>query len=348
MKGLSSGMLAKTHQLGAAEAAAGRPWPAAIRRMHVAHLVDGVHVDARLAGGHVDRRADPLRSARAPRAASPSPRRRPAVMPLCTRAVNPPTKSTPHSAAARVQRLGHLHGRRRARARPGASRPGEMASRLLVTGMPYLAPTRSQTSTSRLARRDDLLPQLAAEVVHVRRGAVVDVQRQRHRPHVEVLGVQHLDGREDFVGAKHGRAVPAASGVSRNWLVATKMFSCWSFTVKPSSWPICSRSAWSMRMSQWAGTSTWPISTNSSPVRSPYRSTMLMSLPARYWLNRRTMPGWSLPKARDDEAVRRLARRRSVCRRQRRADQHLELRRRPTRRPHPLGQPLRLDRLAAG
>ncbi len=24
---------------------------------------------------------------------------------------------------------------------------------------------------------------------------------------------------------------------------------------------------------------------------------MLMSLPARYWLNRRTMPGWSLPKA---------------------------------------------------
>ena len=52
---------------------------------------------------------------------------------------------------------------------------------------------------------------------------------------------------------------------SRNWFVATKTFSCWSFTVKPSSWPICSKSACIMRMSQWRGTSTWPISTNSSP-----------------------------------------------------------------------------------
>ena len=34
---------------------------------------------------------------------------------------------------------------------------------------------------------------------------------------------------------------------------------------------------------------------------------MLMSLPARYWLKRRTMPGWSLPKAVIDEPVGRLA-----------------------------------------
>ena len=57
MKGLSSGMLAKTTSLA-------QPKPcrsavaSAIWQITCAHLADGVHVDARLVRGHVDRRAD--------------------------------------------------------------------------------------------------------------------------------------------------------------------------------------------------------------------------------------------------------------------------------------------------
>ena len=79
-----------------------------------------------------------------------------------------------------------------------------MASRLLITGMPYLAPTRSQTSTSRLARETIFCRSFPAEMIDVRRRTVVEVQSQRDAAHVEVLGVQHVDRGEDFVGAKHG------------------------------------------------------------------------------------------------------------------------------------------------
>ncbi len=71
---------------------------------------------------------------------------------------------------------------------------------------------------------------------------------------------------------------------------------------------------------------------------------MLMSLPARYWLKRRTMPGWSWPKA--------VITKRSKCPsaqdasvRQRGPHQHLELGSRTTGRAHPLGQLLGIDRL---
>lgn len=83
----------------------------------------------------------------------------PAEMPLCTSAVNPPTKSTPHSSAARSS----VWATWTAAAWPCPARSveiGEIASRLLVTGMPYLQPTRSQTSTSRLARDMILLRSL--------------------------------------------------------------------------------------------------------------------------------------------------------------------------------------------
>ena len=64
----------------------------------------------------------------------------PAVTPFCTRAVNPPTKSTPHSVGHVVQRFGKLDGR--CMTVTGQKRPaaGEMASRLLMTGMPYFEP----------------------------------------------------------------------------------------------------------------------------------------------------------------------------------------------------------------
>ena len=80
---------------------------------------------------------------------------------------------------------------------------GEIAIRLLITGMPYFAPTRSQTSTSRLARETIFCRSLRQRCSMLGSGAVVQVQTQRDAPHVEVLGVQHLDGREDLVGAKH-------------------------------------------------------------------------------------------------------------------------------------------------
>ena len=73
------------------------------------------------------------------------------VVPLCTRAVNPPTRSMPQSATASSR----VRATSRAVLRPCPARmcvTGEMASRLLVMGMPYLVPIRSQVSTRRLAR----------------------------------------------------------------------------------------------------------------------------------------------------------------------------------------------------
>ena len=70
MKGLSSGMLAKMHELGAAEAALGGRGRGDLEQ-DVAHAVNGVHVDARPARRHVDRGADPVGLRPAPRAAIP-------------------------------------------------------------------------------------------------------------------------------------------------------------------------------------------------------------------------------------------------------------------------------------
>jgi hypothetical protein len=69
------------------------------------------------------------------------------VIPLWTSAVKPPTRSIPQSAAT----LSKVSATAPAVRGPWPARrcvTGEIASRLLVTGMPYFAPTRSQVATN--------------------------------------------------------------------------------------------------------------------------------------------------------------------------------------------------------
>ena len=131
----------------------------------------------------------------------------PPLTPLWTRAVKPPTRSMPHSFAASSS----VCARRSAASCPcPASRceAGEIARRLLVTGMPYFAPHAVARAHQRRGVAEDVLPQLAADALDVRPRAGIDVQAQRDRADVQVLGVEHLDGRENLLDAKHQRWPP--------------------------------------------------------------------------------------------------------------------------------------------
>ena len=53
----------------------------------------------------------------------------------------------------------------------------------------------------------DFLAEFAADAVYIGRGAVVNIQAERDGADVKVFGVQHLDGRKDFVGEKHADGI---------------------------------------------------------------------------------------------------------------------------------------------
>ena len=89
--------------------------------------------------------------------------RRPGVIPFWTRAENPPTKSTRHSSAAASSVLATCS----AAEWPWPARivaTGEIASRLLMIGIPYFEPTFPQIST----RRPACETILRCSLVHIR------------------------------------------------------------------------------------------------------------------------------------------------------------------------------------
>ncbi len=148
MKGLSSGMLAKMTSLAqpkprwaaVAVAIASSTWP----RRWMASMLIPARREATLTDAQTRWVCESTSGSESMTTASP------AVIPLCTSAVKPPTKSTRQSAAA----ASRVRASCTAAAWPwpaSSVAAGEIAIRLLITGMPYFAPTRSQTSTSRLA-----------------------------------------------------------------------------------------------------------------------------------------------------------------------------------------------------
>ena len=175
---------------------------AAIAEQNVAHAVNGVHVDARPARRHVDRGADPvgLREHVGQRFHDHRVAGRDALVHQGREAADEIDAAIGRRG---IERFGHLHGR--PVAVPGQQRRGGRDGQPLVDHRNAVLGPHAVAHLDQPARpRDDLVPQLPAQVVEIRRRAVVEVQAQRYAAHVEVLGVQHVDGREDFVSAKHG------------------------------------------------------------------------------------------------------------------------------------------------
>ena len=200
-EGIVLGDIGKDHQLGAAEAPVLGRGRGDLQE-DMAHPLDGVHVDSRPPRSDVQRCAYPLRLRQDLRQRLHHDR-------IAGRnALVNQGREAAHEVDAAfgrhgVERLGQLHGR--AVAMPGQQGGGGRNRHPLVDHRyAVLGPHAIADLDQPAGARSDLLPHLAAEMIQIRRRTVVKVQSQGDAANVEVLGVQHVDGGEDFVGAEHG------------------------------------------------------------------------------------------------------------------------------------------------
>ncbi len=173
-EGVVFGDVGEHDQLGAAEALRVSAVAAAMPQDDVAHLPTASMLmparrEATLTDAHTRSVCESTSGSESITTASPG------VMPLWTRAVKPPTKSTPHSAAAASSVLATCT--RGGVAVTGQERGGGRDRQPLVDHRDaVLGPHAVADLDQPAGPRDDLLPQLAAEMSTFGRGAIVEIQ----------------------------------------------------------------------------------------------------------------------------------------------------------------------------
>ena len=166
IKGLSSGALQNTTSLAAPmHSRSAVRW--AVSLTMLAHLLHGVHVDARLGGAHVDGGAHHALSHPRPRGCFRSKRPVPGAKALVHQGGVPADEVDPHSVGRPCPEPWRNGPGRRCGQAPAIMAMGVTEMRLLMMGMPYCREMSSPVFTRSLSVAADFVVDLLAGLVHI-------------------------------------------------------------------------------------------------------------------------------------------------------------------------------------